>query len=152
MFGGEGLAMSRKSRERREKHKGIRPDDYYTNGIIEMARFGKNTIVRNNSSPEQHAAHMQFLREQYPQKHQKITQKVEALREKVTRCDPYGLLMYLRRVSLSTQLNIFSEINFSSDANAFIHAQEYVQSILISSENSYDPTMSDEDEAALHLK
>lgn len=144
--------MSRKSRERREKHKGIRPDDYFTNGIIEMARFGKNTIVRNNSTPEQHAAHMQFLREQYPQKHQKITQKVEALREKVARCDPYGLLMYLRRVSLSTQLNIFSEIDFSSDANAYIYAQEYVQSILISSENSYDSTMSDEDEAALYAQ
>lgn len=144
--------MSKKSRERREKHKGIRPDDYYSNGIIEMARFGKNTIVRNNSSPEQYAARMQFLREQYPQKYQEIAQKVEALRENVTRCDPYGLLMYLRSVSLSTQLNIFSEIDFSSAANAYIHAQEYVQSILISSENSYSATTSDKEEAALHAQ
>jgi hypothetical protein len=33
--------MSKKSRERREKHKAMRPDDYYTNGTIEMVRFGK---------------------------------------------------------------------------------------------------------------
>lgn len=33
--------MSKKSRERREKHKAMHPDDYYTNGTIEMVRFGK---------------------------------------------------------------------------------------------------------------
>ena len=50
--------MSRKSRERREKNKTVRPDDYFSNGTFEMARFGKNTIVRNNRTPEQHAAQM----------------------------------------------------------------------------------------------
>lgn len=45
--------MSRKSRERREKNKTVRPDDYFSNGTFEMARFGKNTIVRNNRTPEQ---------------------------------------------------------------------------------------------------
>ena len=41
--------MSRKSRERREKNKAVRPDDYFSNGAFEMIRFGKNTIVRNNA-------------------------------------------------------------------------------------------------------
>ena len=45
--------MSRKSRERREKNKAVRPDDYFSNGAFEMIRFGKNTIVRNNRIPEQ---------------------------------------------------------------------------------------------------
>lgn len=46
--------MSRKSRERREKNKAVRPDDYFSNGVFEMARFGRNTIVRNNRTPKQH--------------------------------------------------------------------------------------------------
>ena len=33
--------MSRKSRERREKNKTVRPDDYFSNGTFEMARFGE---------------------------------------------------------------------------------------------------------------
>ena len=60
--------MSRKSRERREKNKTVRPDDYFSNGTFEMARFGKNTIVRNNRTPEQH---------------EDIAQKVKSLKEKV---------------------------------------------------------------------
>lgn len=31
--------MSRKSRERREKNKAVRPDDYFSNGTFEMARL-----------------------------------------------------------------------------------------------------------------
>ena len=54
--------MSRKSRERREKNKAVRPDDYFSNGTFEMARFRKNTIVRNNRTPEQHAVQMEYLR------------------------------------------------------------------------------------------
>ena len=30
--------MSRKSRERREKNKAVRPDDYFSNGIFEIAQ------------------------------------------------------------------------------------------------------------------
>ena len=55
-------------------------------------------------------------------------------------CDPYGLLMYLRSVAISTQLNIFSESELSTGANAIVRAQEYIQSILVSTKNSYDPS------------
>ena len=75
--------MSRKSRERREKNKTVRPDDYFSNGTFEMARFGKNTIVRNNRTPEQHAAQMEYLRAEYASKYEDIAQKVKSLKEKV---------------------------------------------------------------------
>ena len=116
--------MSRKSRERREKNKAVRPDDYFSNGTFEMARFGKNTIVRNNRTPEQHAAQMEYLRTEYASKYEDIAQKVKSLKEKVTQCDPYSLLMYLRSLAAVGQMNIFSEIECSSDANAIIRAQE----------------------------
>ena len=64
--------MSRKSRERREKNKAVRPDDYFSNGTFEMARFRKNTIVRNNRTPEQHAAQMEYLRTEYASKYEDI--------------------------------------------------------------------------------
>lgn len=129
--------MSRKSRERREKNKVARPDDYFFNGVFEMARFGKNTIVRNNRTPAQHAAQMEYLCTEYPSQYESISKKVLAIKEKVMQCDPYGLLMYLRSVAISAQLNVFSEAELSSDANAIVRAQEYIQSILVSTKNTY---------------
>ena len=143
--------MSRKSRERREKNKAVRPDDYFSNGTFEMARFRKTTIVRNNRTPEQHAAQMEYLRTEYASKYEDIAQKVKSLKEKVTQCDPYSLLMYLRSLATMGQMNIFSEIEYSSDANAIIRAQEYVQSILVSTDNNYVPS-SPSEEAALHAQ
>lgn len=143
--------MSRKSRERREKNKAVRPDDYFSNGTFEMARFRKTTIVRNNRTPEQHAAQMEYLRTEYASKYEDIAQKVKSLKEKVTQCDPYSLLMYLRSLATMGQMNIFSEIEYSSDANAIIRAQEYVQSIFVSTENNYVPSEPNE-EAALHAQ
>ena len=87
--------MSRKSRERREKNKTVRSDDYFSNGVFEMARFGKATIVRNNRTPEQHAAQMEYLCTEYTSKYEDIAQKVKSLKEKIAQCDPYSLLMHL---------------------------------------------------------
>ena len=144
--------MSKKSRERRERNKAVQPDTYFTNGIFELARFGKNTIVKNNRSPEQHTAQMEYLCAEYPSKYGSITQKVRAIKDKVTKCDPYSLLMYLRNLANMGQLSIFSEIEYSSDTNAIIIAQEYIQSILVSTENKHDPSMSNEEEDALYAQ
>ena len=147
-----GDSMSKKSRERRERNKAVRPDDYFTHGVFELARFGKNTIIRNNRSPEQHAAQMEYLCLEYPSKYEDITQKIKALKNKVVHSDPYSLLMYLRNLANMGQLNIFSEIEYSSDTNTIIIAQEYIQSILVSTENRYDPSIFHEDEAALYAQ
>ena len=143
--------MSRKSRERREKNKAVRPDDYFSNGVFEMARFGRNTIVRNNRTPKQHSAQMEYMRTEYTSQYKKIALEVKSLKEKVAQCDPYSLLMYLRSLAAMGQMNIFSEIECSSDANAIIRAQEYVQSIFVSTENNYVPSEPNE-EAALHAQ
>lgn len=135
--------MSRKSRERRERMKAKRPDDYYNNGIFELARFGSNVILRNNYTPEQHAAQIEYLCTEYPTKYDAISQKICAIREKVAQCDPYELLMYIRNMALSTQLNVLSEADYSTKANAIVHAQEYVQSILVSTESAHNPFKSD---------
>lgn len=142
--------MSRKSRERKERNKAVRPDNYFCDGTFEIARFGKNTIVRNNRTPEQQDAQTEYLCTEYPSKYKSISQKVLAVKEKVLQCAPYSLLMHLRSMAAMMQINIFSEMEYSTHANAILRAQEYVQSIYISAEPQGTPSMSDEDEAALH--
>lgn len=127
--------MSRKSRERRERYKTIRTDDYFSNGTFEIAHLGKNTLVKSNRTLEQQKAHIDYLQAEYPAKYEAITQKISELKEKVMKCDPYNLLMHLQLTTLSYQINIFNESEYTKETNTVMRAQEYVQSILASTEN-----------------
>ena len=62
--------MSKKSQERRERHKIVRADDYFSNGIFEIARYGANTLMKSNRTPEKQQAHMDYLQRQYPAKYE----------------------------------------------------------------------------------
>lgn len=57
--------MSRKGRERRERYKTIRADDYFSDGPFAIARFGKNTLVESNRTFEQQKAHIDYLQAEY---------------------------------------------------------------------------------------
>ena len=51
----------------------IEPDDYYNDGIFEIARFGTQTVMKNNMSPEQHEKIIKQLNRKYP----KIKKRIE---------------------------------------------------------------------------
>jgi hypothetical protein len=89
--------MGRKKTERNNRGSTNKPDDYFNNGIFEMARFGKNVIVKNNRTPEEQTLHLEGLREKYPTKYDLITTKVLRLKEKILCCDPFNFLMYLKK-------------------------------------------------------
>ena len=122
--------MSRKSRERREKHKCSKAEDYFSNGVFEMARFGKNIVMRNNSTPEQHAAQMEYLCGEYPSKYKHIEDSLLALKEKVLRCDPYKLLMYLRSVAISTQINVLVKLIIPQKLMRFCELKNMFKALL----------------------
>ena len=127
--------MSRKSRKRHERYKEIRPDDYFSNGEFEISRFDTNTLLKNNRTFEQQKAYIEYLQEEYTAKYSAISQKIDEIKEKMVQCDPYSLLMRLRNASIFFQINLFSESEYSNKANAIIRAQEYIQSLLVSTEN-----------------
>lgn len=58
--------------------------------------------------------------------------------------------MYLRSLAIMSQINIFSEMKFLSNPNVIIIAQEYIQSILVSTEITCDSSMTNEEEWALY--
>ncbi len=142
--------MSRKSRERRERHRPVRADEYFSNGIFEIARYGANTLMKSHRTPEQQQALMAYLREEYPAKYEAISQQTKTLREKAIQCDPYGLLMYFRQKALIFQINVFSESEYERDANALMRVQEYVQSILVSTDGAYKCNTLGEGQDALY--
>ena len=123
-----------------------KPDKYFNNGIIEMAQFGRNIFMRSHITPEQHAKAMLSLREQYPQKKKEIDNLIKSIREKIVKCDPLQLLNFCSDQFLLSNLGISSEFDLSSKSIHVARMTEYVQSVLVSSENKYiklkdDPSM-----------
>lgn len=131
--------MSKKSRDRRAKN-APRPDKHFSGDDFQIARFGANIVVKNKRTPEKQTEHMESLTAQYPAKYESLNQKVTALKKIVSQCDPYSILMYFRSKAIIAELNVFSEVEYSAEDVAIFRAQEYIQSILISTPNEYIPS------------
>lgn len=142
--------MQSKNIKKRNRKLTNKPDDYFNNGIFEMARFGKNVLVKNNRTPEEQAVYRDSLSEKYSSKYDSITAKVRRLREKILCCDPYRLLIHLRDIAIMGQMNVFSEIDYSHETNVIIHAQEFIQSVFISAELYLENRVDDENEEGFY--
>lgn len=111
--------------------KKVKPDDYFNNGIFEIARFGRHTILKNNMSAKEHAEYEKFLKADYPKQILKINSGIKKIREEVSKCDPIQLLSFSADNTLMRFINLFSESEISND---YINrSTEYIQSILVSS-------------------
>lgn len=115
----------------------IKADDYFNDGIFEMARFGRHIMMKNNMTPEQHQKYTQKLKLDYVELEKKINAKVLTIREKVTHCNPIQLLSFSSDMFLIDMLNIQSEFEVSKQDIPTERMTEYIQSILVSSPNYY---------------
>lgn len=121
----------------KRKKKEVSPDDYFSNGLFEIARFGKNIILHNIMTPEIHDQCLKTIANDYDESIIKIDTIVQNIRSKVSKCNPEMLLNFLVSIRLPSMLNKPSELHFSMDENIQLHTVEYIQSVLISSENHY---------------
>lgn len=121
----------------KKKGKHIVPDDYYTNGVFEIARFGNNIICNNMMSPDMHKKYMQFLSNQYNKIVEEINNIVNSIRVKVSNCEPELLMNFLVSMKFLLMLNKASESQFADNEIFALHVAEYIQSVLVSTENKY---------------
>jgi hypothetical protein len=136
------------SKKKHNKHKQslVKADDYYNDGLFELARHGKTVYMRNLRTPEQHAQMQAFYKEEYPKVKERIDGKVKKIKDEISICDPLILLKFTKDMAMLSHLNKFSELDYTSEENIVIRAQEYIQSILVSTENHFDDTESKEDQ------
>jgi len=131
---------------KKKKQKLVKADDYYNNGLVELARYGKVVSMRNLSTPEQHAQIRSFLRDEYPIVKERIDEKVKKIREEISICDPLMILKFAKDMAMMSHMFKFSELHYTKEENMVIRAQEYIQSILVSTENHFDDIDSKEDQ------
>lgn len=132
------------SKKKNKKQRLVKADDYYNDGLIELARYGKVVSMRNLRTPEQHTQMQAFYKDEYPKVKERIDEKVQKIKIEINICDPLMLLKFTKDMAMLSHLNKFSELDYSSEENVVIRAQEYIQSILVSTENHFDDTESKE--------
>lgn len=134
------------SKKKIKKQRLVKADEYYNDGLLELARYGKVVSMSNLSTPEQHKQILSFYKEEYPKIKERIDEKVQKIKNEISICNPLMLLKFTKDMAMLSHMNKFSELDYTNEENVVIRAQEYIQSILVSSENHFDDTESSEDQ------
>lgn len=134
------------SKKKLKKQRLVKTDEYYNDGIFELARYGKVVSMRNLNTPKQQEKMIAFYKEEYPKVKERIDEKIQNIKNKISICNPLKLLKFTKDMAMLSQMNKFSEFDYSNEENVVIRAQEYIQSILVSTENHFDDTESKEDQ------
>lgn len=75
------------SKKKFKKQKLVKTDEYYNDGLFELARYGKVASMRNLSTPEQHAQILAFYKEEYPKVKERIDQKIQKIKNEIAICN-----------------------------------------------------------------
>lgn len=121
----------------------IEPDDYYNDGTFEFARFGNQTVMKNNMNPEQHKKLIKRLKSKYPKIKKRIDRHIKSLRKKIVKCNPIDLLSFTSDLFLTSNLGISSEFQLSGENISVSRMTEYIQSVFVSTPLKYKPTKKD---------
>ena len=119
-------------------------DDYYNNGIIEMARIGENIVQRSALSEKDRKLFIKELTAEEPKIKSEINALIKTICENVLKCDPLQLLNYSQMMFQSSILGITSEFQLMGlDNMAAARSTEYIQSIYIANER-HQPEYNDD--------
>lgn len=117
--------------------KKIKPDEYFSNELIEAARFGNTVVTHNNMTEEQHKQWISGVADHYTEEKEKIDAIIENIKEKLAKVDPLTLFNFLTSMNsmmlMSPELTTESEI--PADTSFQLRSVEYVQSLLVSMEH-----------------
>jgi hypothetical protein len=110
-----------------------KPDDYYNNGLFEVARIGNSIIQKNIMSPEVHQQIMDELVNECPHIKDQIDHLVCRIRDEVLMCNPLELLSFAQFQTLGSMVGITSESKqIGMEYVSIGRMAEYIQSILVS--------------------
>ena len=125
-----------------------RPEEYYSNGLFEISRYGNIVSAVNNMTESQYAKYLEGLANSYNDLVDEINSLVYRIRSLVQNIEPSNLLNYILSMNMMCSLNKVSEADYPSELNAQLRSLEYIQSVIVSSPNYYDDN-SEVDESQL---
>lgn len=127
--------MAKRNRKKRMKkrRRQVKPDEYYSHGPIEMARYGNGVIMRNNMSDEQFTEYQKSLADAFPDaclELDKLTAKIASI---VSTLDPLRLLNRAHWNYIHSQLGL-SKKGMGNDSATALRMIDYLQSVVAATE------------------
>ena len=117
---------------RKTKHPKTKPDEYYSIGPFEFARFGKVMISRSSASQEQVRIMQEKMAEEFPKIVSEIDKLVRKIADQVSRLPPDQLLLRawweFAAISIRQNRNNVSD----SDQSDALRMVTYLQSVIVS--------------------
>jgi hypothetical protein len=124
------------------RKKTVQPDDYFSYGPLEIARFGRFNVFRSNMTNEQFNEMQIKLVERFPKVCHEIDNKISAIVEEVRKLPPAEILKRAYWEMAAHHLNVGSEIDIDQEAALSLRMVDYLQSIIA----SVPPTIDNTDE------
>lgn len=118
-------------------------DEYFSNGKMELGRIGNLVSVKNHYTAEEISNRNNMIASHIDEAKNEINELIEAIIEKIRKCDPLFLLLSATDVAMSSLIHVVSEIQMGQDSISNLRLIEYIQSILVSIQ--HDPSLLDED-------
>ncbi|MGG1481071.1 SEC-C metal-binding domain-containing protein [Bacillus smithii] len=118
----------------KRKSKLQNPDDYARYGPIEIARFGKEVVLRNNMTEEDYQDYISSLAKEYPEIKSKIDNLVHEIRDLVVSYHPLELLHYSYGNMFMSMLGKASEFQYGFEEMVAVRMIDYVQSVIVSNQ------------------
>ena len=125
----KGNRQKYRSPELARQSKKILPDDYYSFGPLEFARFGKHVLTRNNQTEEQHHKLTEIAAKHFPLVCQEIDNQIERITELML-CLPAAEVLKRAHWEFAG-ITIQPEKNDAESASA-LRLIEYLQSVISS--------------------
>lgn len=132
--------------KQKKNNKQQTPDDYFSHGCFEMARFGKSIVMRNNMTDDQFEQIHKHLAERYPDTIKEIDATIANIVNEVQKYQPNVLLYRAYWASASSLIGIGSESEMDKDGAIAQRALEYIQNIIASVEPNKNAYTDLEDE------
>lgn len=120
----------RKARGDLKKPKLVRPDESFSYGPIQLARFGKQVVLRSNWEEGQHAAMLRRVGERYPLVVREIDELVAKIFATVGVLPPEMLLQRAWQEMVMAHRHVEAEIDVTQDDSLALRMVDYVQSVV----------------------
>ena len=126
------MGKKKRDKTRAKQKKSVPPDEYFSHGPIEIARFGTSNVIRSNMSNEQFEETQARLVERFPQVCGEIDSKISQIVEIVKKFPPDKLLQRAYWEMAAKHIGIESEIDLDQEAVVSLRMVEYIQSVIAS--------------------
>lgn len=113
-------------------------EESFSFGEIKIGRSGEINSVNNQIVNENYREFIEGIANEYEDNELEINKLIEEIRELISCCDPLKLLKYAYDRFIESTGGIAAEVNLSIEDIFVGRELEYIQSVLVSSENKHN--------------